>query len=159
MLTVIAGAVFLFCVVMIARDDWAFRIVPDCYLLLMGATGAVYAFLSSNESAVDIVSGLAFRSAIPGLTGLAAAVLYRLLRGRDGLGLGDVKLMAAAGLWLPLMASFHAIAVASFAALIAIGVGGLRRGTKLVLTDSLPFAVFLAPAFWLLWIVEGTEPL
>ena len=159
MLTVIAGALFLYCVLMIARDDWAFRIVPDRFLLLLVATGAAYALLSSDEGTIDILSGLAYRAAIPGLLGLAAAALYRVLRGRDGLGLGDVKLMAAAGIWLPLLESFHAITVASVAALAVVIAAGAWRGKATELTQSLPFAVFLGPAFWLLWIVQEAEAL
>ena len=145
MVTVIVGAIFLYCVVMIAQDDLAFRIVPDRFLVPLFATGAVYAFLNPGfpgESALDIISRLAYRSAILGILGLAAALFYRLLRGREGLGLGDIKLMAAAGIWLPPLESFHAITAASVAALIAMFAAALLRRQAFALTHSLPFAVF-----------------
>ncbi len=45
---------------------------------------------------------------ILGSAGMALRWLYRRIRGREGLGLGDVKLMAVAGLWLglPLVPAF-----------------------------------------------------
>jgi leader peptidase (prepilin peptidase) / N-methyltransferase len=162
MVAFIAGAIFLYCVVIIARDDWVFRIVPDRFLVLLFLTGAVYEYLNpdfATDRTLDVVSRLAYRSAILGLLGLAAALFYRLLRGREGLGMGDVKLMAAAGVWLPVLQSFHAITAASVAAFVAVIAAGVWRGKKFALTQSLPFAAFLAPAFWLLWILQGFEPL
>ncbi len=151
------GAVFLYCVIAIARDDLEFRIVPDRILLLMVAAGVLHAFLAARLPGDDfsgLLSRLAYRSAVPGLTGLFAAVLYRLFRRREGLGLGDVKLMAAAGVWLPAVLSFYAIAAASVTALIAAAAGSQKRGETVTLTHALPFAVFLAPAFWLFWLLE-----
>ncbi len=160
MLTEIAaGAVFLWCAVAIAADDYTFRIVPDRVLMIMFATGAVYGLLARDalvEDLEDAVSALALRSAIPGLSTLLVAMLYKAVRGKDGLGLGDVKLIAAAGIWLPVPASFYAIAAASIFALVFTAAIAVWRGRAAALLDSLPFAVFLAPAFWFLWLLEET---
>lgn len=160
LLDLVCGSLFLYCVIVIARDDFAFRIVPDRFLLIMFATGALHGFLTADsrgESFVETISRLAWRSAAPGLCVLSAAMLYRLFRRKEGLGLGDIKLMAAAGIWLPVLASFYAIAVASIAALVLTVAIGLWRGKAMALTHSLPFAVFLAPAFWLLWLLERMQ--
>ena len=58
--------------------------------------------------------GRALIIALP-LLGLMAG--YRALRGRDGLGLGDVKLAAVAGAWLGLPVLFAAIELAALAAI------------------------------------------
>ena len=161
MFAMVAGTIFLYCVVMIVREDWIFRIVPDRTLVMLFFTGAIYEYVNpdfSQVSTLDAVSILAYRSVIPGLMGLAAAMLYRVLRGRDGLGLGDVKLMAAAGVWLPLLQSFHAITLASVVALVIVIAAAVWRGKALALSQSLPFAVFLGPAYWLLWILQGLGP-
>lgn len=158
-LEIAAGAVFLCCAAVIAADDYTFRIVPDRVLLILFATGALYGLLARDALAEDLqdtISGLAFRSAIPSLSALLVALAYKLVRGRDGLGLGDVKLIAAAGIWLPVQGSFYAIAAASIFALACMVVIGLWRGRGSALMDSLPFAVFLAPAFWLLWVLDET---
>ncbi|MGO9171666.1 MAG: prepilin peptidase [Rhodomicrobium sp.] len=159
-LDLVCGSLFLYCVIVIARDDLAFRIVPDRFLLIMFAAGALHGFLiadSEGESLVETISRLAWRSAAPGLCVLSVAMLYRLFRRKDGLGLGDIKLLAAAGIWLPVLSSFYAIAAASIAALVlTVAITVWRAGT-VALTHSLPFAVFLAPAFWLLWLLERMQ--
>lgn len=76
---------------------------------------------------------------------------YWRLRQREGLGLGDVKLAAAAGAWvgwehLPdavLLAAAAALSVAVALALFA------RRG--LSGRERIPFGAFLAPAMWAVW--------
>ncbi len=160
LIQIAAGAVFLWCGVAIAADDYTFRIVPDRILIIMFATGALYGLLAKDalgEDFGDAISALAFRSAIPGISALGVAMLYKAVRGRDGLGLGDIKLIAAAGVWLPVVGSFYAIATASIFALVCIIAIGLWRGKAAPLFDPLPFAVFLAPAFWLLWLLEETQ--
>jgi leader peptidase (prepilin peptidase)/N-methyltransferase len=151
------GAVFLYCV-MIANEDWKTMIVPDLFLIILFAAGVLYGFQaagSAGNNPGETASTLAYRSAIPGLFGLAVTSLYRVLRGRDGMGLGDVKLMAAAGVWLPLSASFFAVAAASLAAIaILVMVALIWKGADAI-SRPFPFAVFLAPAFWLSWLFEG----
>ena len=152
-----AGAVFLCCAVVIAADDYTFRIVPDRILVILFTTGALYGLLAKDtlgEDFEDTISALAFRSAVPGLSAFLVALIYKVVRGRDGLGLGDIKLIAAAGVWLPVMGSFYAIAAASIFALAGTVAIGLWRRQAAALLDSLPFAVFLAPAFWLLWLLD-----
>jgi leader peptidase (prepilin peptidase)/N-methyltransferase len=82
-------------------------------------------------------------------------LLYRRWRGRDGLGLGDVKLAAVCGAWLDLAT---VAAVIELAALLAIGAyvasAALRR-ERLRATAFLPFGLFLAPAIWIGWLGES----
>ena len=159
LIEIAAGVVFLWCAVAIAADDYTFRIVPDRVLMILFASGAIYELLAKDalgQDLEDTISALAFQSAIPGFSTLLVAMLYKAVRGRDGLGLGDIKLIAAAGIWLPVLASFYAIAAASIFALVYTAAVALWRGRAAALLDSLPFAVFLAPAFWLLWLLEET---
>jgi len=94
------------------------------------------------------------RAAATGLPLLLLMVLYRRWRGRDGLGLGDVKLAAVCGAWLDLAT---VVAVIELAALLAIGTyvanAALRR-KRLRATAFLPFGLFLAPAIWIGWLGE-----
>lgn len=73
---------------------------------------------------------------------------YQWLRQREGIGLGDVKLAAAIGAWLPLDAVPLCFALASIAALIAVLLARLR-GQSVERTAKLPFGAFLCPALWL----------
>jgi leader peptidase (prepilin peptidase)/N-methyltransferase len=80
---------------------------------------------------------------------------YKRWRGRDGLGLGDVKLAAVAGAWLSLVTVFAAVELATLAALGAYFANGALRRRPLRATALLPFGLFLAPAIWLGWLVEA----
>lgn len=79
---------------------------------------------------------------------------FRALRGYDGLGLGDVKLLAALGAWvgapalawLVLLASLSALTVVGASALIGrvSGSGGPRMAARI------PFGAHLALAGWVM---------
>ena len=74
---IVAGTVFLYCAVVIAADDYTFRIVPDRILAILFTTGALYGLLAKDNFGEDFentISGLALRSAIPGLSALLLAL-------------------------------------------------------------------------------------
>jgi leader peptidase (prepilin peptidase)/N-methyltransferase len=73
---------------------------------------------------------------------------YARIRQREGIGLGDVKLAAAVGAWLPLDAVPLCFGVAASGALVAVLVAHLR-GDDIERSMRLPFGAFLCPALWL----------
>jgi leader peptidase (prepilin peptidase)/N-methyltransferase len=80
------------------------------------------------------------------------AWLYRRLRQREGLGLGDAKFSAAIGAWvgwqgLPTMLLWGSMLGLLFAIALTL------RGMRLRLSDRLPFGVFLAAGGWLVWLM------
>lgn len=83
----------------------------------------------------------------------AINALYKLLRGHDGLGFGDVKLMMCFGVWLgpnsllPILFA-ASIAGAAFGILAILSAKG--RGAKEI-PVQLPFGCFLAPTA-LIWL-------
>lgn len=86
---------------------------------------------------------------------------YRQLRGREGLGLGDVKLAAVAGAWTALDGLLHVVMVAGVTALIFVGgvavagFFGRHAGATLTYETAIPFGAFLAPAIWLVHIQQS----
>ena len=95
----------------------------------------------------DTLTGRAFGAAV-GYTALwALAWAYRRLRGRDGLGLGDAKLLAAGGAWVGAALLPDVLLVAA--------VGGLawafRRGRPDFVARQ-PFGPALAGGIWLAWL-------
>jgi leader peptidase (prepilin peptidase)/N-methyltransferase len=80
---------------------------------------------------------------------------YRWWRGRDGLGLGDIKLAAVAGAWLSFVTVFAVVELATLSALGAYFVSGYLWKRPLNATARLPFGVFLAPTIWIGWLVEA----
>ena len=81
--------------------------------------------------------------------GLAYA--YRALRGRDGLGLGDAKLFAAAGAWLGWQALPSVVLIGSATAL-GLAIGARCLGRKIAWSQRLAFGPHLALALWVVWL-------
>ncbi|MDE2030501.1 MAG: prepilin peptidase [Alphaproteobacteria bacterium] len=75
--------------------DLHFGIIPDGLNALLGLLGLLYVWMSGG----DVWLALAVSAALL-CVGLFFAVVYSKWRGREMLGLGDVKFFAAAGFWL-----------------------------------------------------------
>jgi leader peptidase (prepilin peptidase)/N-methyltransferase len=86
---------------------------------------------------------------------LGFETLYRLLRGRAGLGMGDAKLLAAAGAWLGLEALPLVLLAACALATLAV-LALVVAGNRLGLGTRIPFGPFLALGLWIVWL---TRPL
>ena len=87
---------------------------------------------------------------------LALRVAYFGVRGRHGIGLGDVKLAAVAGAWLGWTTIPVAIEIAALAALAVYVVRQFAGGRVMSATARMPFGLFLAPAIWVGWFLEQT---
>ena len=79
----------------IAMIDLSFGLIPDELNVLLGLLGLVWTLFAGDVFLSLVTSGL-----LLGL-GLFLALGYSKWRGREMLGLGDVKFFAAAGFWLP----------------------------------------------------------
>lgn len=76
---------------------------------------------------------------------------FRRWRGKDGLGLGDAKLTAAAGAWLGWAALPSVILIASLGGLLIYAAFAFVRG-RTALSAQLAFGGPLALAIWLVWL-------
>jgi leader peptidase (prepilin peptidase)/N-methyltransferase len=76
---------------------------------------------------------------------------YFRLRGREGLGLGDVKLMAAAGAWVGVGGLGTVILWAVMVNAIMLALEALR-GRPLSGTTQVPLGTGLATGLWLTWL-------
>jgi leader peptidase (prepilin peptidase)/N-methyltransferase len=98
-----------------------------------------------------LVAGHAL-AALGGFTVFAAiGLIYRRLRHREGMGLGDAKLLAAAGAWLGWQALPGLVVIAALAAL-AVALAQAVRGARMAATTRVAFGSYLALAFWLVWL-------
>jgi leader peptidase (prepilin peptidase) / N-methyltransferase len=75
---------------------------------------------------------------------------YAWSRKTEGLGLGDVKLAAAIGAWLPLEAIPFCFGLATSGALVTVVLARLR-GQAVMRTTRIPFGAFLCPALWIVF--------
>ena len=73
---------------------------------------------------------------------------YGWIRKTEGLGLGDVKLAAAIGAWLPLEAIPLCFGLATSGALVTVMLARLN-GQTVMRTTRIPFGAFLCPALWI----------
>nr|USU30221.1 A24 family peptidase [Methylobacterium sp. OTU13CASTA1] len=152
--------------VAVAVIDGRRRIIPNrLNFALLGLGLAVTAgrALDGNSSAV---SSTVFSALAQGLAtaGLAFAVLWAVraaharLRGRVGLGLGDVKFIAAGAAWTGLAGLPAMILAASVLALAVLAVAALRD-RSIDGATRLPFGPFLAVGLHAALLMQAFEAL
>ena len=117
-------------------------LLPDMLTLPLLAAGLLAGLVEADgpEMADRAIGAMAGYAVFAGL-----AFAYRRLRGREGLGLGDAKLLAAGGAWLGWQALPMVILAGAGAALIltlALAAGRVSRHT------AIAFGPFLAFAIW-----------
>ena len=124
------------------------KILPDPISMPLIPVGlATIALLGPEQLPTHLIGTLL------GFLSLAAvAWTYRQVRGRDGLGLGDAKLFAAAGAWLGWPALPGVLLMAALAAL-AVALARSAIGDRLDATDEIAFGPYLASAFWASWLL------
>jgi leader peptidase (prepilin peptidase) / N-methyltransferase len=139
----------------IAISDAREFIIPDVYTATAFALGVISAGLFAHETAGAAALTSLLRAAATALPFLTLMLLHEWWRGRRGLGLGDVKLAAVAGVWLDWFTIVAVIEVAALAALVAYGVWRFVLHRPIAATTPLPFGLFLAPVIWGGWIAEA----
>jgi len=79
---------------------------------------------------------------------------YGWIRQIEGLGLGDVKLGAAIGAWLPLEAIPWCFGLATSGALLAL-MSARLSGEPVMRTTKVPLGAFLCPALWIVFYADS----
>jgi leader peptidase (prepilin peptidase) / N-methyltransferase len=126
-----------------ARHFW----LPDWLTLPLLIAGLAVTALFDRPALIDHLIGAAIGFAV--LWGIAAA--YRRARGREGLGGGDFRLLAAAGAWTGWMGLPSVLLWASVAGLSLV-LARLVLKQAVSGEDRLPFGVFLALGIWMTWL-------
>ncbi len=133
-------ALFLFCaaLVTISFVDLEHRIVPDVISLPGIAAGLLFSLLRPDITFLQSLLG----AAIGGGSLLAVIYGYYLLTKREGMGMGDVKLLAMIGAFLGWKSILFVILCSSFAgALVGLAIMALKRKN---LKFAIPFGPFLS---------------
>jgi leader peptidase (prepilin peptidase)/N-methyltransferase len=134
-------------------DYRSFRI-PDELIAIGLVLALAHAIAQAPDAWVSAITDAGLRGAVLALIFWTLRSGYAMIRGRDGIGLGDVKLAAVAGSWLDWLSIPIAIQIAVFAALTIYLLRYLVSGRSLSMTHRLPFGTFLAPAIWITWVLE-----
>ena len=131
----------------LALIDWRDGVLPNALtlpLLLIGL--AVTVWLQPNDWQSHVIGSAAGYLALE-----AIRLAYRRLRGRDGMGGGDPRLLAALGAWtgwtgLPGIVFIAALATLAVVAILPVTGKPIRRDRPL------PFGPGLCLAGWLVWL-------
>jgi len=148
------GAVLALLMLAIAIIDARLFIIPNELSAAAFALALTNAAVQAPDTIWEGVSLALLRGAVVALLFLGLRALYRRWRGRDGLGLGDVKLAGVAGAWLGVLTLPLAIEIAALAALAVFGLRAYVRGRAFDRALKFPFGLFLAPSIWLGWLFE-----
>jgi leader peptidase (prepilin peptidase)/N-methyltransferase len=149
------GALLAALMLAIAVTDARRYIIPNQLTGAAVALGLFRAGAVGPEADLYALTWAALRAAAIALPFWALMAGYRWWRGRDGLGLGDIKLAAVAGVWLGWVTIFAMVELATLAALGAYAANGYLRRRPLRASAFLPFGAFLAPAIWIGWLAEA----
>jgi leader peptidase (prepilin peptidase)/N-methyltransferase len=147
------GALALLMLAVAAIDARRFVIPNELCAAALGLALA-HAAIQEPHAVFAAIAEAVLRGAVLALIFLALRELYRRLRGREGLGLGDVKLAGAGGAWLGWSMIPIAVEIAALGALAYYGVRHFAGARPLRATSRIPFGLFLAPAIWLGWLLE-----
>ncbi|MGA2039276.1 MAG: prepilin peptidase [Bryobacteraceae bacterium] len=161
--TLAAGKMCLFTAMLVALlfTDLEERILPDEFTVWGTVAGLVLAVFVSPPGATAYallwIFGLDSHGRISSVlaavvsAGLPAGLLwgggrlYRIARHREGLGLGDVKMVALLGCYLGLEAGLVALVIGSIAGSV-VGLTYIKLTHKDASTYELPFGTFLSGA-------------
>lgn len=140
--TFTALAAFGLCAALLAMSaiDLATRLLPDSLTLPL-----LWAGLLVNLNGTFATLDAAVVGAAAGYLSLWTVYwLFKLVRGTEGMGYGDFKLLAAIGAWFGWSALLQVILIASVSGAI-VGVGA-TLARRMRLEEPLPFGPFLAGA-------------
>ena len=144
----LAGLIFSFMLITLSGIDFRTRLLPDQLtypLLWLGLLLALYPLFVLPRSAI-------IGAAIGYLSLWSVYWLFKLLTGKEGMGHGDFKLLAALGAWMGPVALLPVVLLSSL-------IGALVGGTQMLLGQRerempMPFGPFIAAAGWV-WFMAG----
>lgn len=133
---------------LIAALDLEHQWLPDPLTLPLLPLGLAAAWAGLGPPLAERLAG----AAIGWGALMLIAFAYRRLRGREGLGGGDPKLLGAIGAWI---GAWHLPAILLGAGLVGLAAAlAMRlRGEEVALDSRLPLGTLMALAAWPVWLV------
>lgn len=146
----IASCVLGWTLLALAASDWRTYLLPDplvVFLLIAGLS--VTALLLPMQLAAHLLGAAAGYIAFA-----IIAWTYRKMRGSEGLGLGDAKLLAALGAWLSWDGLPSVVLLAAIMGLtgVLVSAAAQRRFDGFDRFERIPFGSFLAMGSWIVWL-------
>src|SRR5215468_12604830 len=138
------GALLACVMLVIAMTDARYGIIPDEWNAAGLMLAIIHAALQNPDMMVEAMAAAVLRGGVLALLFLGLRLAYRGLRGREGIGLGDVKLAVVAGAWLDWLTIPIVVELAAVAGLLTFLVRRYWFGQRLHMTSRLPFGMFFA---------------
>ncbi|MER9843845.1 A24 family peptidase [Mesorhizobium australicum] len=145
----VASLVLVTILIAITIADFKRMIIPDPFNLALAASGLGFELIVDSDNApTHILAAIS-----------TFAVLWALRRGhflwtgRIGLGLGDVKMLAASALWISPLLLPVLLSIASATALLFIG-GQIATVGMAATRSRVPFGPFVALGLGCSWTLE-----
>ncbi|WP_049621774.1 prepilin peptidase [Frateuria defendens] len=144
----LAGLAFTWTLVALAGIDFRTQLLPDQLTYPLLWLGLLLALAPLFTAPAPAILG----AAIGYLSLWSVYWLFKLLTGKEGMGHGDFKLLAAMGAWMGPTALLPVVLLSSL-------IGALVGGTQILLGQRarevpMPFGPFIAAAGWV-WFVAG----
>ncbi|MFT5663590.1 MAG: leader peptidase (prepilin peptidase)/N-methyltransferase [Gammaproteobacteria bacterium] len=146
-LQALAGLFFSWCLIASSGIDIGHKLLPDSITLLLMWLGILLAFFNVFVDLETSVIG-----AMAGYLSLwSIFIIFKLVTGKEGMGYGDFKLLAALGAWCGWKMLFVIVLTSSLVGavigILMIVLSRTKRGTQI------PFGPYLAAAGWIsfLW--------
>ena len=144
----LAGLLLTWTLIALSGIDFRTQLLPDQLTFPLLWLGLLLALLPMFVTAPAAIIG----AAIGYLSLWGVYWLFKLLTGKEGMGYGDFKLLAALGAWMGPLSLLPIILLSSL-------VGTLIGGSLIVLHRHqrevpMPFGPFIAAAGWI-WFVTG----
>lgn len=144
----IASCVMGWLLVALSAVDIRTRRLPDILNLTLVIAGLVTAALIDVSRIWEHVLGAALGYG----AFVAIEVSYRILRGRDGLGRGDAKLLAGIGAWVGPIGLPSCVFVAALGAIVCVLTINVLKGRGVRGDTDIAFGPFLAAGGWITWV-------
>jgi len=139
----------------IAFVDLEDLIIPDLATAGIAILGLTLILLETPPSALtEEIPDVLMRAIAAGGLLFLVRLAFKRFAGKEGLGLGDVKLMAAGATFLSWASLPYALILAAAAAIMVIVAHRIRQGAWLDRETEIPFGAFLAPAIWAAFLLE-----
>ena len=156
--TALMTGYFVFTMLLVMLIDKSHFIIPDVLSLPAIPLGIATAVSAFPGAPGGILLDHAGAAAAAGGCLYAIRYVYAVTRKREGLGLGDVKLAAAAGAWVGIEWLPMVFLLATLSALTVVMMAALRaRPQQIAMTAQVPFGCFLAPAIVVIWLLKLFE--
>jgi leader peptidase (prepilin peptidase)/N-methyltransferase len=149
----VCGIVVTWFLIVLTFIDLDVQLLPDSLtlpLLWLGLLASLSGWASSAHSLPSDPASAIGGAALGYVSLWTIYHLFRLLTGKEGMGYGDFKLLAALGAWLGWQMLLPIVLLsAAVGAIVGITLIGLRRQQR---GTPLPFGPFLAAAGWLVML-------